>query len=161
MDCRAGDACAALLLHSSNMHALTACARLAAPATGTQHGHVLCVRGAGVARPSVNGVEYGHHFFQVVLQVPSAQAASTAELQLLQQLSAVVQQQQQQDSVAGMLRQGPAQDAREQEQQQQSQDVQQQGQQAQEQPSQQQQAQEQQQRVAQRRRRRREAADGS
>lgn len=60
---------------------------------GTQHGQLLCVRGAGVARPSVNGVEYGNHYFEVLLQVPDSQAAGPAEMELLQKLAAVVKEQ--------------------------------------------------------------------
>jgi len=60
---------------------------------GTQHGQLLCVKGAGVPRPGLNGVEYGHHYFEVIVQVPSATEATRVELQLLQQLAMAVQQQ--------------------------------------------------------------------
>lgn len=60
---------------------------------GTQHGQLLCVQGAGVPRPALNGVEYGHHYFEVIVQVPSAAEATQNELQLLQELATVVQQQ--------------------------------------------------------------------
>eukprot|EP00879_Flechtneria_rotunda_P020259 GHRR01021307.1.p2 GENE.GHRR01021307.1~~GHRR01021307.1.p2 ORF type:complete len:134 (+),score=48.37 GHRR01021307.1:1086-1487(+) len=53
---------------------------------GTQHGQVLCVKGAGVARPGVNGVVYGNHYFEVSVLIPSAEEASTVELKALQEL---------------------------------------------------------------------------
>ncbi|WIA37271.1 hypothetical protein OEZ86_014214 [Tetradesmus obliquus] len=42
---------------------------------GTQHGQLLCAHNAGVAKPGVNGVEYGHHFFKL----PGALAAVPAD----------------------------------------------------------------------------------
>uniref|UniRef100_A0A383W3X5 J domain-containing protein n=1 Tax=Tetradesmus obliquus TaxID=3088 RepID=A0A383W3X5_TETOB len=63
---------------------------------GTQHGQLLCAHNAGVAKPGLNGVEYGHHFFKVCIQVPDGQAAAPAEAALLQQLAALLRPQQQQ-----------------------------------------------------------------
>ncbi|WIA17029.1 hypothetical protein OEZ85_013938 [Tetradesmus obliquus] len=42
---------------------------------GTQHGQLLCAHNAGVAKPGLNGVEYGHHFFKL----PGALAAVPAD----------------------------------------------------------------------------------
>lgn len=64
-----------------------------AACAGVQHGQLLCVQGAGVPRPGLNGVEYGHHYFEVSVQVPSAAAATEVEMQLLQRLAAAVQTQ--------------------------------------------------------------------
>jgi hypothetical protein len=38
-------------------------------------------------------VQYGNHYFEVLLQVPDSQAAGPAELELLQKLAAVVNRQ--------------------------------------------------------------------
>ncbi|KAF6254239.1 hypothetical protein COO60DRAFT_1703432 [Scenedesmus sp. NREL 46B-D3] len=77
-----------------------AAAAAAAATTSTQHGQLLCARNAGVAKPGMNGVEYGHHFFKVAIQVPDGQAAAPAEaaLQQLAQLLRPLQDQQQQPS---------------------------------------------------------------
>lgn len=91
---------------AAGTHTTTHCCLLL---TGTQHGDTLCARNAGVARPGLNGVEYGHHFFQIDVQIPNSQGASAAELQLLQQLADLlggVRQGQQQHQQAGQLQQG-------------------------------------------------------
>lgn len=38
----------------------------------------------------MSGVEYGHHYFQVDVQIPNSQEASAAEVQLLRQLAGLL-----------------------------------------------------------------------
>eukprot|EP00878_Enallax_costatus_P007511 GHUV01007867.1.p1 GENE.GHUV01007867.1~~GHUV01007867.1.p1 ORF type:complete len:216 (+),score=67.34 GHUV01007867.1:726-1373(+) len=79
----------ALLGGSVDVKTIRGLRSLRVPA-GIQHGDVLCARDAGVPRPGINGVEYGHHYFEVDVRIPNSQGASAAEIQLLQQLAGLL-----------------------------------------------------------------------
>jgi hypothetical protein len=73
------------------------CCGLWGVAAGTQEGAQLCLPGAGVAKTNTLGQgdmksleqQYGSHFFTVSIRVPSGEAATPAEQEVMTQLAQV------------------------------------------------------------------------